>query len=76
MSTSWETLILPRLGYCCQLSPPHTIHSTTALGATQRTFTGRIQEVQHLNHWERFSHLKLYSLQRREINRYICVEDP
>ena len=72
MVTLWKTMILPKLEYCCQLWSNHTIQDITTLEAIQRTFTSRIQGVQHMNYWERLSHLKLYSLQRRR-ERYIAI---
>ena len=65
LTTLWKTLILPRLEYCCQLWSPHKLQDIASLEAVQRTFTTRIQGLQHLNYWERLRHLKLYSLQRR-----------
>ncbi len=71
LKTLWKSLVLPRLEYCCQLWSPHKIQEITTLEAIQRAFTARIQEVHHLNYWERLSELKLYSLQRRR-ERY-CI---
>ena len=72
MVTLWKTLIRPKLEYCCQLWSPLTIHDITTIEAIQRTFTSRIYGIQHLNYWERLSHLKLCSLQRRR-ERYIAI---
>ncbi len=71
LKTLWKSLVLPRLEYCCQLWSPHKIQEITTLEVIQRAFTARIQEVQHLDYWERLSELKLYSLQRRR-ERY-CI---
>ena len=59
-----NSLVIPLLEYCCQLWNPWKAKDIQAIGAIQRTFTYKITEVQHLNHWERLHKLKLYSLQR------------
>ena len=63
--TLWKFLILPRIEYCCQLWSPHKVTDITQIEAPQRTFTSKINGLQHLNYWERLKELNLYSLQRR-----------
>ena len=40
--------------------------------SVQRTITAKIQQVSHLNYWDRLQKLKLYSLQRRR-ERYCII---
>ena len=42
------------------------------LEVVQRTFTNRIGSLENMNYWERLSHLKLMSLQRRR-ERYTIL---
>ncbi|XP_076061646.1 uncharacterized protein LOC143037393 [Oratosquilla oratoria] len=72
LKTLWKCLVVPRLEYCCQLWSPYKIQEIANLEAIQRSFTVKIQGVQHLNYWDRLSQLKLYSLQRRR-ERYIII---
>ena len=64
MLTLLISLVIAQLEYCCQLCNPYKAKDIQAIGAIQRTFTYKITEGQHLNYWERFHELKLYSLQR------------
>ena len=48
------------------------IQAIVPIEATQRTFSNKITEVQHLNYWERLHELKLYSLLKRR-ERYIII---
>ena len=72
MLTLWKSLILPRTEYCCQLWSPHKVTDIAQIEAPQRTFTSKINGVQHLNYWERLKELNLYSLQRRR-ERYTII---
>lgn len=72
MPTLWKALVLPRLEYNCQLWSPQKLSEISEVEAPQRTFTSKIQGVQHLNYWERLGELRLYSLQRRR-ERYIII---
>ena len=72
MLTLWKSLILPRIEYCCQLWSPHKVTDIVQVEAPQRTFTSKINGLQHLNYWERLKELNLYSLQRRR-ERYIII---
>ena len=53
MLTLMKSLVIPLLGYCCQLWNPWKAKDIQAIEAIQRTFTYKITEVQHLNYWER-----------------------
>ena len=67
-----KSLVIPLLEYCCQLWNPWKAKDIQAIESTQRTFTYKITDVQHLNYLERLHELKLYSLQRRR-ERYIII---
>ena len=72
MLTLLKSLVIPILEYCCPLSNPWKAKDIQAIEASQRTFTQKITEVQHLNYRERLHELKLFSLQRRR-ERYIIT---
>ena len=60
-----KTYLIPRLEYCSAAWNPHQINEIEQLEAVQRSFTSRIDNMEHLNYYERLAKLKLYSLQRR-----------
>lgn len=60
-----KTYLIPRLEYCSAAWSPHKIGEIEQLEAVQRSFTSKIDNMQHLNYWERLAKLKLYSIQRR-----------
>ena len=72
MLTLYKSLIRSLLEYCCPLWHPTTIGLTQKIEALQRSFTRKISGCQDMNYWERLSHLKLMSLQRRR-ERYIII---
>ena len=72
MLTLWKSLILSRLDYCSQLWAPIKVGEMQDLEALQRTFTNSISEVSNLDYWERLSHLRLYSIERR-FERYLII---
>ena len=72
MLTLWKSLVRPTLDYCCQLWSPISIGKIQEIESLQRTFTSKIDEVRHLNYWERLEALNLYSLERRR-ERYIII---
>ena len=49
MLTLLKSLFIPVLEYCCQLWNPWKAKDIQAIEAIQRTFTYKINEVQHLN---------------------------
>ena len=72
MLTLWKSLVRPILDYCCQLWSPTNIGLIQDIESLQRTFTSKIDEVRHLNYWQRLEELKLYSLERRR-ERYTII---
>ena len=72
MLTLFKSLILPRIEYCCILTSPFKAGEISDIEGIQRSFTAQIENVKHLNYWERLQYLKLYSLERRR-ERYIVI---
>ena len=72
MMTMYKSLIRSHLENCCPLWNPQKISDIQALEAIQRHFTSKISGLNTLNYWERLSHLKLQSLQRRR-ERYSII---
>lgn len=70
--TLWRTLLLPRVEYCCLLWSPHKIQDIAALEGPQKTFTNKIQGLQHI-YCEWLKYLHTYSLQRREEFKVIYI---
>ena len=64
MLTLLKSLVIPLLGYCCQLWNPWKAKDIQAIEAIQWIFTYNITEVQHLNYREILHELKLCSLHR------------
>lgn len=72
MLTLYKSLVLPILEYCCQLWSPWKVSDKQMLEGVQRTYTSRINEIKHLDYWERLTALDLYSLERRR-ERYTII---
>ena len=72
ISTLFCSMVRPLLEYCCILWNPSKISGISLLEGVQRTATAKIEYIKHLNYWDRLSHLKLMSLQRRR-ERYILM---
>jgi len=72
MITLWKSLILPIIEYCSVLVSPFKRKDIEEIEAIQRTFTSKIEEVKHLNYWERLRELDMYSLERRR-ERYLII---
>ena len=72
MLTLYKSLVQPHLDYCVQLWYPHKVQDMQKLESVQRSFTARINNVSHLDYWERLSKLNLFSVQRR-YERYIII---
>ena len=68
----WTTLVQPHLDYCSQLWAPTGGANLENLEGLPRSFTSKIPSVKHMNYWERLSHLKMNSLQRRN-ERYRII---
>ncbi|KAK4297707.1 hypothetical protein Pmani_029897 [Petrolisthes manimaculis] len=58
--------------YKHQLWSPYKTMDIVSVEGPQRTFTSKIQDVQHLKYWEILQHLKLCSMQRKG-KRYIVI---
>ena len=72
MTTLYKSLVRSLLEYCCPLWDPVKVTEIQLLEGVQRTFTNRIGGLENMNYWERLSHLKLMSLQRRR-ERYTIL---
>ena len=51
--------------YCVVLIAPFKKGGIVDIERLKRMFTAKIEEVKHLNYYERLKSLKLYTLQRR-----------
>ena len=72
MITLFRSMVLPHLEYCCQLWSPHLLGDIRKLESVQRSYTSKIAGLEHLHYWDRLSHLKLFSVERRR-ERYIVL---
>ena len=72
MTTLYKSLVRSLLEYCCPLWDPVKVTEIQLLEGVQRSFTSRIGGLENMTYWERLSHLKLMSLQRRR-ERYIIL---
>ena len=73
MKTLWKSLVLPILDYCSQLWSPCRQGQIQQIETIQQSFTRKIAlNNVSSNYWDRLSHLKLYSLQRRR-ERYMIM---
>ena len=72
LTTLYKSLVRSLLEYCCPLWDPVKVTEIQLLEGVQRTFTNRIGSLENMNYWERLSHLKLMSLQRRR-ERYAIL---
>ena len=68
----YKTFIRSKVEYCNLVWAPHKQTEIAAIESIQRAFTAKIEEVQHLDYWERLEELKLYSLERRR-ERYMII---
>ena len=73
MLTLYKSLIRCKLEYCSPLWSPYLIGDIQALESVQRQFTRRIEDMAHLDYWERLKKLRLMSLQRRR-ERYTIIQ--
>ena len=72
MKFMWKTLVQCHIDYCSQLylpSKPGDLHKIENL---QRIYTSKIPEVNQLNYWQRLTHLKMLSQERR-MERYSAI---
>ena len=72
MITLYKSLVRSLLEYCCPLWDPVKTTEIQLLEGVQRTFTSRLGGLYDMDYWERLSHLKLMSLQRRR-ERYVIL---
>ena len=68
----WISLVQPHIDYCSQLWAPHKATEIAKLEGLLRTFTSYIEEIKHLNFWERLQTLHISSIQRR-MERYRII---
>ena len=74
MLTILRSLIQPRLDYCSQLWSPRDQSAINRLESVQRQFISQIRDdsLAVMNYWERLSHLRVYSQERRRERYQIC----
>ena len=74
MLTIMRSLIHPRLDYCSQLWSPRDQASINRLEGVQRQFISQIRDpaLLQMNYWEKLSHLRVYSQERRRERYQIC----
>ena len=74
MLTIMRSLIQPRLDYCSQLWSPRDQASINRLEGVQRQFISQIRDpaLLQMNYWEKLSHLRVYSQERRRERYQIC----
>ena len=74
MLTLLRSLIQPRLDYCSQLWSPRDQSSINRLENVQRQFLSQIWNpvLDKMTYWEKLSHLRVYSQERRRERYQIC----
>ena len=72
MLTLFKSLVRSILEYCSPLWNTFKVAEIQELECVQRTFTSRIDGLQHLHYWDRLKKLSRMSLQRRR-ERYIIL---
>ena len=74
MLTLLRSLIQPRLDYCSQLWSPRDQFSINRLENVQRQFLSQIWDpvLDKMSYWEKLSHLRVYSQERRRERYQIC----
>ena len=74
MLTLLRSLIQPRLDYCSQLWSPRDQSSINRLETVQKQFISQIMDgsLLGMNYWEKLSHLRVYSQERRRERYQIC----
>ncbi len=72
MLTLWKGLIQPIIEYCCPLWSPVTQEQIKQLERIQRSFTKKIEGMEHLSYRFRLRALKLTSSERRR-ERYSMI---
>ena len=74
MLTLLRSLVQPRLDYCSQLWSPRDQFSINKLEGVQRQFLTQIRDpvLAKMSYWEKLSHLRVYSQERRRERYQIC----
>ena len=72
MKFMWKTLVQCHVDYCSQLYLPSKPGDLQKIENLQRIYTSKIPEVKQLNYWQRLSHLKMLSQERR-MERYSAI---
>ena len=65
MLTIFNSLVVSKLDYCCEIWNPHQLNQIIKIEQVQRTFTSRISGMRGENYWSRLIKLGIMSLQRR-----------
>ena len=65
MLTLFNSLVRPRLEYCCPIWDPSKIKLIDIIEQTQRNFTRKITNMDNYDYWTRLKKLGITSLQRR-----------
>ena len=69
----YKLLVRTKVEYNCPLWNPSKIEDIKRIESVQRSFTSKINEVNHLAYWDRLKKLQLMSLQRRR-ERFIILQ--
>ena len=72
MKFMWKRLVQGHIDYCSQLYMPNQTAELRQLENLQKCFTKKIPELRDLNYWQRLSHLKMNSQERR-LERYRII---
>jgi hypothetical protein len=74
MLTLLRSLIQPRLDYCSQLWSPRDQSSINRLEGVQKQFLSQIRDpaLATMSYWDKLSHLRVYSQERRRERYQIC----
>ena len=72
MMPLYKTLVRSRVEYNCPVWNPSKVEDIKSVESIQRSYTSKIQEVKHLDYWDRLKSLNLMSLQRRR-ERYVII---
>ena len=74
MLTLLRSLIQPRLDYCSQLWSPRDQSSINRLEGVQKQFLSQIRDptLDTMGYWDKLSHLRVYSQERRRERYQIC----
>ena len=72
MKFIWQTYLLPKIDYCCQLWGPTHGKNLQKLENILKSFTRKVEGISHLNYWDRLKFLDISSIGRR-IERYRCI---